>query len=180
MTNNGKAKIEKTSNGLNITIPSKKSWFILLFMTACMGGWLFYLIDVVGILFSEIDLGNVDLFLILWLIAWIAGGLTIACLLLWGYFGQEKFIIGKDKVSFEKTVFGIGKKNRLDVSGIKNFRTELVNGDLLIFRSTPWGLGTSGKIKFDYGLKTYSFGLGIDDAEANYIVGLLKEQFKEQ
>ena len=27
MTNNGKAKIEKTFNGLNIIIPSKKNWF---------------------------------------------------------------------------------------------------------------------------------------------------------
>jgi hypothetical protein len=31
-----------------------------------------------------------------------------------------------------------------------------------------WGLGP-GKIKFDYGFKTYSFGLAVDDAEANYL-----------
>lgn len=179
MTNNGKAKIEKTFDGLNIIIPSKKNWFVLLFGTVWMGGWFFGL-SVFGILFfSETRGFGIGWFLVFWLIAWTIAGLAIAILLLWGYFGQEKFITNSNGVSFEKTVFGIGKKNRLDISEIKNFRTDLVSsngfgGNGLAF----WGLGT-GKIKFDYGLKTYSFGLGVDEAEANYIVGLLKEQFKE-
>ena len=42
-----------------------------------------------------------------------------------------------------------------------------------------WGLGP-GKIKFDYGFKTYSFGLGVDDAEANYIIEILKEHFNKK
>ena len=81
---------------------------------------------------------------------------------------------------FEKTVFGIGIKNRLDTSAIKNFRIEFASNNWFGGHGWAfWGLGT-GKIKFDYGLKTYSFGLGIDYTEANYIVELLKEQFREQ
>ena len=78
MTNNGKAKIEKTFNGLNIIIPSKKNWFILLFMTAWMGGWFFGFVSVSGILFSETDFGGANGFFIFWLIAWTVGGLMIA------------------------------------------------------------------------------------------------------
>ncbi len=184
MINNGNAKIEKTFDGLNIIIPSKKNWFILLFGTCWISGWFVGLLMVSGVLSFSVtsDSGEAKMFLIVWLIVWISGGLTIVFLLLWGYFGQEKFITKRNEVLFEKTVFNIGKKNRLDVSGIKNFRMEVVNNnDIWGSRNNLafWGLGT-GKIKFDYGLKTYSFGLGVDDAEANYIVGLLKEQFKEQ
>jgi hypothetical protein len=33
-----------------------------------------------------------------------------------------------------------------------------------------------GKVKFDYGLKT--FALGVDDAEANYIVNIINYNLK--
>lgn len=181
MINNGKAKIDNTFGGLSIMIPSKKNWFALLFGTAWLGAWFFGFVSASGLWFSS-GTGNsgADGFLIFWLIAWTVGGLTIMALLLWGYFGQERFITDNSEILFEKTIFGIGLKNRLDLSEIKNFRTEFgidnwFGGNRWAF----WGLGP-GKIKFDYGLKTYSFGLGVDDAEANYIVELLKEKFKEQ
>ncbi|MCS4435309.1 hypothetical protein [Aquiflexum gelatinilyticum] len=129
---------------------------------------------------SGIDNSGAGGFLAFWLLAWTVGGLAVSFMLLWGYFGQEKFITDRNEILFEKSVFGIGKKNRMEISAIKNFRTEKSNDDLFSGnRMAFWGLGP-GKIKFDYGLKTFSFGLGVDDAEANYIVGLLKEQFKEQ
>jgi len=180
MTNNGKAKIEKSIGALNIVVPSKKNWFALLFATAWMGGWFFGFVRVSSLLFSGTGQSGADGFVIFWLIGWAAGGLAITTLLLWGYFGQEKFITDGHEIRFEKTVFGIGIKNRLEPSAVKNFRSEMSNADWFSGnRWAFWGLGP-GKIKFDYGLKTYSFGLGVDDAEANYIVGLLKEQFKEQ
>jgi len=179
MTNNGKAKIEKTFNELNIIIPSKKNWFFLLFGTAWMGGWSFGFVSAFGKLFSsEISNSGTDLFLFFWLSGWTVGGIAVAFALLWGYFGQEKFITDRNEVFFEKTVLGIGKKNRLDTSEIKNIRTDIISNSESERRNNSWGL--SGKIKFDYGLKTYSFGLGVDDAEAEYIVELLKERFKEQ
>jgi len=181
MVNNGKAKIEKTFNELKIIIPSEKNWFFQIFGTAWMGGWFFGFIMVSEkIFFSEISYSGANLFVLFWLIAWTVGGLIVARALLWGYFGQEKFMTDRSEVFFEKTVFGMGKKMRLDISEIKNFRVEIIiDSESRRKNDTSWGLG-GGKIKFDYGLKTYSFGLSVDDAEAEYIVGLLKEQFKEQ
>ncbi|MES2780825.1 MAG: hypothetical protein V4651_13110 [Bacteroidota bacterium] len=181
MINNGKATIDKSFNGLNIMIPSKKNWFALLFGTVWMGGWAFGFLSASGILMKS-DMGQfgVNGFMTFWLLGWTAAGLFIVFFLLWGYFGRENFLMEGNEVLFEKTVFGIGKKNRFELSSVKNFRVELgadaaFGGNRWAF----WGLGP-GKIKFDYGFKTYSFGLGVDDAEANHIVGLLKEQFKEQ
>ena len=179
--NNGKAKIDTGLNGLSIIIPSKKNWFALLFGTAWMGGWFFGFTSASGILLGDgIDNIGANGFIAFWLLAWTVGGLAITFILLWGYFGKESLIEDRNQVLFEKTVFGVGKKNRLDKKEIRNFRTEAGNdswfgGNRWAF----WGLGP-GKIKFDYGLKTYSFGLGVDDAEANYIVDMLNEKFENK
>jgi len=176
--NNGKAKINSGIKGFSIIIPSKKNWFALLFGTAWMGGWFFGFAIVSGIPFGG-GSGQVGakVFITFWLLAWTIGGLTIIFTLLWGYFGKESLIEDRNQILFQKTVFGVGKKNRLDKKEIRNFRTEIKSNTWYgNNRWAFWGLG-AGKIKFDYGLKTYYFGLGLDDAEANYIVNMLKEKF---
>lgn len=179
--NNGNAKISQGLSGLSIIIPSKKNWFALIFGTAWMGFWFVGFTMVSGMLFSGgIDNLGVNGFIAFWLLAWTAGGLGITFILLWGYFGKEMFTEDRNQILFEKTIFGVGKKNTLEKKEIKNFRTETGNdswfgGNRWAF----WGLGP-GKINFDYGLKTYSFGLGVDDAEANYIVDMLNEKFENK
>jgi hypothetical protein len=176
MTTNGKATIEKSSDELHISIPSKKNWYTLLFGTAWMGAWFFGLVTTVEILFSsESGQSAANGFMTFWLIGWTVGGLAMTTRLLWSYFGKEKIRTDRNEIIFENSVFGIGMKKRLDISAIKNIRTEMSNdnwfgGNIGSF----WGPGR-GKVKFDYGLKTYSFGLGVDDAEANYIALLLTE-----
>ena len=175
MLNNGKAKIDNTFNGLNISIPSKKNWFALLFGTAWLGGWYFGLKNVSAMLFAASGHFAADGFMVFWLLLWTLGGVTIITILLWGYFGKEKFILTNDEVLFERSVFGLGRKRRLQAAEIKNARTEVAAGNWFGGNGWAfWGLGP-GKIKFDYGLKTFSFGLALDDAEANYIVGLIME-----
>jgi hypothetical protein len=178
MTDNGKAKIEKTVNGIRISIPSKKNWFALVFGTAWLGGWYAGFTSAYPIVLSGVEQGEIIGFMTFWLVGWTIGGVSIITMLLWGYFGKEKFNLERGEVLFEESVFGIGRKRRLQATTIKNITTELgsdnwFGGNRWAF----WGLGP-GKIKFDYGLKTFSFGLGVDDAEARHIVALLKEYFK--
>lgn len=178
--NNGKAKIEKITNGLNIVIPSKKNWFALIFGTMWMSAWFLGFIFVAGMLLSDGFAIGASGFLIFWLLMWTVAGLAVISVLLWGYFGKERFLTERNQILFEKTVFGIGKKNKLEKAELKNFRTEIGNDSWFgSNRWAFWGLGP-GKIKFDYGFKTYSFGLGVDEAEANYIVKILKEQFENK
>ena len=74
---------------------------------------------------------------------------------------------------------GIGLKKRFEANEIKNFRTEKIETGMFSKNGWAfWGLGP-GQIKFDYGLKTFSFGLGVDDSEANYLVELLSNHFKK-
>ena len=180
MLQNGKATIDNSFGSLSISIPSKKNWFALIFGTAWLGGWFFGFVMVSGMMLGGIGGHSaINGFMLFWLIAWTAGGLMIISLLLWGYFGQEKFLADSAEVSFDRTVFGIGWKKKLDPGYIKNFRVASLNTNWVFGnRWAFWGVGP-GKIKFDYGFKTYSFGLAVDDAEANYIVEVMNGFFKK-
>jgi len=176
--NNGKSKIEHSGANLKIEIPSKKNWFLLLFGTAWIGGWYFGFksaIQMLGTTEGESTFGA-DGFMTVWLIGWTIGGLFITGLLLWGYFGKEQIEVSNSEVNFSKTIFGLGVNKSLKKSEVKNFRYNEINESW--FGGSRWamyGLGP-GKVKFDYGLKTYSFGLAVDEAEANYLVGILKKR----
>ena len=50
---NGRARINQDFNSLNISIPSKKNWFIIIFMTAWMGGWVMGETSAIGAILSS-------------------------------------------------------------------------------------------------------------------------------
>lgn len=179
MIYNGRAKIENAFGALNISIPSKKNWFALLFGTAWLGGWYVGLKNALSVVLSSgADISGANGFMIFWLTGWTIGGVAIISILLWGFFGQEQFTSDKGEVYLNKTIFGLGIKKQMEASEIKNIRTEFANANWLgANRWAFWGLGP-GKIKFDYGFKTFSFGLGVDDAEADHIVELMQNHFK--
>ena len=177
--NNGKAKIENTLSNYTVRIPSRKNWFALIFGTAWMGGWYFGFTSAISVggFGSE---GGFDGFMAFWLIGWTVVGLAILTILLWGYFGEESLELSRQELKFNKTIFGVGLKKTLAKNEIKNFRFEKINESMFGGnRWAFWGLGP-GKIKFDYGFKTYSFGLAVDDAEANYLAEELNKRIENQ
>lgn len=174
--NNGRAKIEHIGNDLIIEVPSKKNWFVLIFATFWLGGWAFGLLTALGFLSGASGPSGTSFFMLFWVCAWSVAGAFIITMLLWGYFGKERLAIKHNGVTFEKTVFGIGLKNQLDYNPVTNFRLHEVNDNLFGgSRYAVYGMGP-GRIKFDYGFKTYSFGLALDEAEANHLIDLLNKK----
>ena len=174
---NGKAKIRSSARGVEISIPSKKNWFALIFGVVWLGGWYFALKNtLVAFVFNNDRSGGMDGFIAFWLLCWIIGGVLIIGLLLWGFFGKEILRIENDKIILNKNVFGVGKKRKLKRSGVKNIRFNKVEINYFSGRNNwaIWGVG-EGKIKFDYGMKTYSLASGVDDAEAEYLIEMIKE-----
>jgi len=170
MIANGKATVVEGIGEIQISIPSKKNWFALLFGTAWLGGWYFGLKSVGNMFSHDITNSEASGFIIFWTIGWTIGGLAIIFLLLWGYFGKEQFDYKNGNVRFSKTVFGLGVTRNLKATEIENIHSQdgsdgWSEGNRWAF----WGLG-KGKIVFDYGLKTFSFGLAVDDAEATFLV----------
>jgi len=173
---NGRATITKNFNGVNISIPSKKNWFVLLFATVWMGGWAFGFSSALSVLLDNPP-GGVDLFMLVWLTGWTIGGISIVGLLCWGYFGREEIQIQNNQVNFIRSILGLGITKELIKHEVKNIRFNEVPVSNLSTRNNwaLWGIGP-GKIKMDYGMKTFSFGLALDDAEANYIIELMEVQ----
>ena len=170
--NNGRVSQSTSLEGKKYVVPSRKNYFVLGFGTVWLLGWS------VGFIFGSTALFNEGFgqtfpsaFLGIWLVMWSIGGLVISSILLWGYFGKETLVMGRREVHFQRTVLGVGQKKVLGREGVKNFRYQPRETSNSLFRQdySMYGMG-EGPVKFDYGMKTYSFGLGLDEAEARWLV----------
>lgn len=175
----GQATIEDTLNGVQISIPSKKNWFIIIFLGAWLGGWFMGETFAIGALSGLFGDGPASLFLLFWLIAWTAGGFFAFRTFLW-------MIVGKEIISLERGMLTVDKKGALlakpktyEIKEIKNIRindTQSNNGLWGNYQTNSMGIAANGTIKFDYGLKTIRMADGISEAEANFIIEKLKEK----
>ena len=116
--------------------------------------------------------------MLFWLIGWIIGGVWAIATVLWGFFGKEKIKISRKKMTLEKSVFGIGTVRDFKTGDVSNFRLDKINEDSLRDNRLSISGLTQGKIKFDYGLRTFSFGLSLDDAEASFLLTELNKHIR--
>lgn len=175
MNYNGRAKIKEKDGEFIITIPSKKNLFGLIILTFTLPIYIFIASSILP-KFKSINDNSIDQFTLIWLIGSIVFLIIFLFILLWGIFGVERLIFNDRRVMFEKTIFGFGIKKVLMRTKLCNFRFERVFENFYHARSLSfWGLG-KGKIKFDCAFRTYSFGLGLDDAEARYLAKELNEK----
>jgi hypothetical protein len=173
MNSNKTAVIEQSSSGLSIIVSAKRNRLALMFEA-------YYLVLGIGSIFfipcllslEDLLLAFPAIFLYIWLSIWIIAFVCVLVLFLWGCWGKEKLEINPFEIRFEKTVFGAGIKKRLQRKHVENFTVS--NPNSTENNLGYWGLGR-GKIKFEYGCKTYSFGLGLEDAEAEQLVSLINE-----
>ncbi|MDD4994105.1 MAG: hypothetical protein PHR83_17945 [Paludibacter sp.] len=174
MLYNGKAKVVDTFDELSIEIPTKKNWFILI----CVPIWLcFWFMGITDTIASF----GVDAFSTIWLIGWTIGGFSAIYFLIWGLLGKEIILIDYEYLTIERSILGVGIKKRLEIAEIQNIRYEFVDTSLSFENRNSLstiGMGT-GPIRIDYGLKTYSFGLAVDEAEASYLIELIKKKTKK-
>jgi len=173
MLHNGKAKLVDTFDELIIEIPTKKNWFILIWIPIWLCLWF------MGITGTIAGFG-VDAFSTIWMIGWTIGGLSAIFFLIWGLLGKEIILIDYEYLTIERSILGVGLKRRLEIAEIQNIRYEFVDTNLSFERSNgiyTIGMGI-GPIRIDYGLKTYSFGLAVDEAEAKYLIELIKKTKK--
>jgi hypothetical protein len=176
----GRAKVNFDGISLLIKIPSKKNWFIIIFLAAWLGGWFMGETSAINELRSG-DNAGVNSFMLFWLFGWTVGGLLAITILLWSLFGQETIEIKSGVLSISKGILDLGllKKN-YDLNNIKNLELNIEPSGMESFFDQKkkigdfWGF-TGGKIRFDYGMKTIKSGIGIDEAEARYLIDKIKK-----
>lgn len=173
----GRAIIEQGFNTLTITIPSKKNWFIIIFMCVWLCGWAVGEVSAIQMFTGDAMEFEVTAFMTVWLIGWTIGGAFVVLTILWQLFGREVIHVEWGVLKIEKSIFGQGLKKQYDIPTIKNLmfspkRRRNNYGEEE--NSNTFGIN-EGRIKFDYGYKTIKFANDIDEAEARMIIKLLKE-----
>lgn len=177
---NGQAILNDTFNELEITIPTKKNWFIIIFLGAWLGGWTMGELFAIGALIGLLggNLGFANFFLLFWLCGWTVGGFFAFKTFLWNLTGKEIITFGQGQLTIAKKGSLLSKPKTYDLNEVKKLRAKEEENLYGAF----WGRrnnfssinSSSGTIRFDYGLQTVKFAGGIDEAEAIFILDKLK------
>lgn len=182
-----RCKIEEVPEGLVITIPTRKHWFIILFVGFWLCAW------AVGEMFvgrivlyglfggdapwkeaeSAVSIG-LFVFILAWLGCWTVGGLFAMYAWVWNTAGRQVVTVGVDGVRIENVIpmWRRGKEYRL--ADVKSLRIAPEQLTMWTFREGMrfWGIG-GGLLTFDYGARTVRFGAGLDEAEAKMILAVI-------
>ena len=177
VTRVGRSKVTHTGSGLLISRAATKHYFVLIFMTAWLGGWAFGWMAAANTLFSQAS-GGAAGFLSFWLIAWTAGGLFAMGQVGWMFAGREHLGLEAGQIVLSRTMGPFSRVWRCDLNEVTHLRVvedgspnwSKSNGQKGFFS----GVG-SGTLRFDHNYKTFAFGLDMDAAEARDLCQRLQD-----
>jgi hypothetical protein len=176
----GRAIIQDNFTDLQIIIPTKRNWFIILFIGAWLGGWFFGEVFAIGAVTGLWGGNPAGLFILFWLIAWTVGGFFALRTFLWNLKGKEIITVGQGRLSIDKKGALLFKSKVYDLNEVRNIRVLDDNfgyGGFFGGRRNDFGaFNLGGTIRFDYGLQTVKFAGGLDEAEAKFIIQKLRER----
>jgi hypothetical protein len=191
----GKPRFQKQeiASGVIYSIPSKKNWFMILFIGFWLLGWAVGEFAVIGILiagiFKAFAHGISDavtagtgafsgLFLIAWLGAWTVGGAVAIYSWLWQVKGMEIITISYDRFKIQKKVPIWTRTKEYRLKDVASLRVSNVQSSLWSMSGSMefWGM-SGGRLAFDYGAKTVQFGIGIDEAEAKLLIKDIEKKY---
>jgi hypothetical protein len=174
----GRSKVIKEDSNLKIVIPSKKKVFIITFLSFWLIMWFIGELEVLSaLIFSNPPISAI-FFFVFWLVIWTIGGAFFLFILGWNIAGKELIELSEGLLKTQRQIFMFNFSKEYILSEVKNFR--FYNTSFMNFFTSYrgglefWGFG-GGNIAFDYGMKTIKFAQSLDEAEANYLVDVIKE-----
>jgi len=178
----GRAIIQDNIVNVQITIPAKKHWFIIIFLGAWLGGWVFgelFALGAVTGLFGGFSRNPAGFFILFWLIGWTVGGFFAMRVFIWMLKGKEVITVGQGILKIDKKGALLSRPKEYSLDEVKLIRVQDEGGSYSGFGRrygtlTAFNLG--GMIRFDYGLQTVKFAGDLDEAEARYIIQQLKDR----
>ena len=166
---------EVTPEGYRVVIPARRNWFVLVFLLAWLGGWVFGELSASSELFRGADKTPVG-FLSFWLVGWTVGGIFAAAAVLWQIAGREIITLESGNLSYRVEALGIGRTRSFRASEVKSLRsTDYAISTFANQRNWfPPVLGSGfGPVAFDYGARTFRVAPSLDEAEAKMLVAEL-------
>ena len=169
-------QVDEDQNGYQIRIPMRRNWFMVAFLLLWLGGWTFGELSVIDTLLKGKAHGGPVLFLLFWLGGWTLGGAwalyTAASMLI----GREIVVVNGPELAVKTQVGSWTRSKEFDLATVQNLRVSVATYNNGRFSpQVPW-LGNVGNVAFDYGAKTYRFGTGLEEAEAQAIVDALQQR----
>jgi len=167
-----RSKIEKSSNGLHIKIPARKSALIIILMAVWLVAWFsggaWIISDVIN---------SPSVLMTVILLLWIGGGLLVAKQLLWEFIGEQEIIVSRDYLTLEIKMLNRCKRERFEWLKVKNLRltpqqeapeaSHEEGSDELM---EPDDLFENGLLEFEYGNRILRFARNIDEPEAEVLL----------
>jgi hypothetical protein len=175
-----RSSVINNPSNIEIIIPIKRNIFVLLFLTAWLGGWGFGEISAIKELLSATSLSGKDLFLVFWLCGWTIGGGFAIFVWLWQISGRERLIISPMSLKWSREIFQFGWPKEYEGAHVKNLRLRTGGSGIFGFSygAEFWGLG-GGPIAFDYGSKTVNVGSGLHEPEAKSLIQQIGNRFPQ-
>ena len=164
--------VEPVPGGIKATVPARRNWFVLLFLSAWSVGWIFGETHAVAELTSP-SKNSSQFFTLVWLLAWTMGGVLVAATILWQLAGKEVLAMTSTAFEHRVEVFGIGRTRSYRKTDIKNLRatafpsSPFTNHGAMLPPVTGSGYGP---VAFDYGARTFRFAPALEEAEAELLV----------
>ncbi len=175
----GRAIINESYNGVEITIPAQKNWFVIIFISFWLCMWLLFEILMPTLFLNDGGPGPGIVFGIVWLGGWTVGGVFAASTWWWNVSGKEVVTVTSGVLTIKRKG-SLAKTRSYDLAEAKNFRS--VEEPTFDFGFgfgrrafvNPWKPAKNGTVKFDYGLGTVTFGDWLSQAEGNLIIETLR------
>jgi hypothetical protein len=156
-----KSTVTYEGGALRIDLPPRRSWFLAAFLIFWLALWNFGIADAVRTIAARKSLGLEAI----WLIFAVCADFVAVYWWLSNLFGQESIRATPGEMTVRKSIFGLGLNRSYRVPDVKRLRFTPAMGTGRSYRES--------QIEFDYGARTYSFALHLDEAEANEIIRLI-------
>jgi hypothetical protein len=172
-----RSRVEEVGRGLLIVIPSRGSWFAVLFLSAWLCGWAMGELFAAKALFVGTASAKAPpprLFLAFWLTLWTAGGASALYTWVWNVAGREILLLDGATLSISREPIPIPARRDFDWNAVRNLRVSVVPRS----RRDLSAMFGAGVIAFDYGARTFRVGSGLDEAEATMLIDRIRERFQ--
>lgn len=169
--------ITDTPEGLRVVIPYRRSWFVSGFLGFWISGWAVAEVMVpVQFLKGNAPAEGASL-MYAWLAVWTVGGLLAIYAWLWQVIGKEIVTVHGQTLTTRRDVGGFGFDKVYDLVQMRNLHVEPAGFHPLDVSAALqlWGIG-GGVIAFDHGARTYRFGAGLDEAEADQAMTAIQKR----
>lgn len=160
---------------LTITIPAKKNYSAIAFLTLWIVIW------ALGEFLCIAELGNPDseesgLFLTVWLVAWTLVGVFVIYVLLWMLAGREIIIVSNGQLQHIRQLLVLRRRKCYALANVSDWRVQDQPQSIVFFFTgvqfqNLWG----GAIVFNCRNKVGEFGNELAYDEASYLLDLIRD-----